>query len=231
MYMQIAVFILGMLLLSSPVAAGTCKSELIGLTATFFSEGKQWAITWKADGVHKEKADYYGNNKNRTNEYASMSDYRAEHLPHNLLNSNKKFNVPFDISKKEGLLVSAVHNGSNMDHKAKEFAIVDLKNQKIIQRLETEYGIGSLAWSPDSKYFAVLYAQDVTKDVFKGPIDWLAEYLGHGNGYWTFYLRIYLPDGTPVCTEEVAKKISNAMSYIDWEMKKQFRTDGVLGNQ
>jgi hypothetical protein len=79
----------------------------MGLTATFFSEGNQWSITWKTDGAHKEKADYYGNKKDRTNEYASISDYRSESLPQKLLNHDKEFNIPFDISQNGVLLIAA----------------------------------------------------------------------------------------------------------------------------
>jgi WD40 repeat protein len=175
-------------------------------------------MTWKADGAHKLKTDFNRNRRegDRTNVSAGLSDKRSENLPQTLLSPDKQFNVPFDISQNGDFLIAAIYNKSEILFRSRQFAVVDLKYQKIVRIIDAEHSIGSLAWAPDGKYFAALSEQDVTKQVFKGPLDWLAEHLGHGNYYGTFYLTIYKSDGTSVCTEQVATKLPNAMSYIDW---------------
>ncbi len=179
-------------------------------------------MTWNTDGVLKKKADYYGYKKEgyyRTNEFDSAGNWRSATLPQALLNSDKQFNVPFDISPNKELLVAGIHPGkmgSLLIQPCKQFAIVDLKQNKILKTIDTKDNVESLAWAPGGKYFVVLHKQDVTEHVFKGPIDWLASSVGHPIGYTTFYLTVYQLDGTPLCTEQIAKKLPDAMSYIDW---------------
>ena len=233
MSMQIVKTIIVMILISSPVAATECQSKLIGLRVYFYSRGEQWSKTWKANGVHKEEADYYANLKedSRTNMHDSRGNERSKRLPQTLLankmaqqqaagncepNPGKEFNIPFDISQNGELLIAAIYEKSQISHPSQQFAIVDLKKQKIVRINDSEYRIEALAWAPDGKNFVVLYSQDVTDHVFKGPIDWLASLAGHPIGYWTFYLTLYQHDGTEVYTEQVEKKLPNAMSYLDW---------------
>ncbi len=218
MSMQVVTGIIVMLLLSSPVAATECKAELTGLIVYFSSHDDDWSMSWKADGVHKEKIAYYVNRKDgiRTNVYHSAGDTRSKSLPQALLSPDKQFNIPFDISKDGKSLIAAIYVKSDMDHPSKQFAIVDLGKQKIVRMSDSEYSVRSLAWAPDDKHFAVLGYQIVTEQVIKGPLDWLASFVGHPISYYTFYLTIYKPDGTSVCTAQVAKKLPDAMSYIDW---------------
>jgi hypothetical protein len=227
MYLQITTNVVIIFLLGSSVLASECKNEPLGLSVYFFSEGDQWSVTWMNDGKHKKKANYYNARKEpiRTNVHESSGNWRAEKLPLGLLSSKEMFNVPFEVSQNKELLIAAIYEDSHISYPSQRFAIVDLRKQEIVRIIEAEYQVRSLAWSPDSKYFAVLYERDVTKQVFKGPLDWFAELLGHGISYSTFYLTIYHADGTAVCTEEVAKKKPRAMSFIDWgnrfdELKK-----------
>jgi hypothetical protein len=216
--MKKVIIVMIIMFLGLPATADECKSKLTGLSAYFYSKGDEWALKWMADGVHKEKAHFYDHVKEpyRTNVYDSQGNMRADRLPHALLSPGKQFNVPFEISQNNNLLIAAIHKKSGVMSAPNQLAIVDLKGQQIIRTIESEYNIESLAWAPDDNVFVVLYRQDVTKQVFKGPIDALAEHIGHGNYYWTFYLTIYRPDGTAVCTEKIAKKLPNAMSYLDW---------------
>ncbi len=233
MFMQLATYIVILFMITLPAVATECKSELMGLTVFLASRDKEWLITWKADGVHRKEADFYGNLKEgyRTNIYDSRGNKRSENLPQTLLkgldnrtdktegcgSSNVQFNVPFDISQNGDILIAAIHDNKLMIFPAKKLAIVDLKKQKIVRIIETNDKIRSLALAPDSKYFAVLYAQDVTKQVFKGPKDWLADFVGHPISYYTFYLTLYQPNGTLVCTEQIEKKVPLADGYLDWE--------------
>jgi hypothetical protein len=219
MSMQIVVGIIVMLLISSPVAAAECKTELTGLVVYFSSHDDDWSISWKADGVHKDKIAYYINRKDgiRTNVYHSAGDERARRLPQALLSTDNQFNIPFDISRESKLLIAAIYDKSDMDHPSTKFAIVDIVKQRIVRTVDSEYSVRSLAWAPDDRHFAVLGYQIVTEQVIKGPLDWLASFVGHSISYYTFYLTIYKPDGTSVCTAQVAKKLPDAMSYIDWE--------------
>ena len=111
MFVQIAISIISVLLLSSPAAAVECKSELTGLTVYFYSKGNEWSKTWKADGVHKRKTDYNSNRKEgvRTNISEGLIDKRSESLPQMLLQPDKQFNFPFDISQNGKLLIAAIH--------------------------------------------------------------------------------------------------------------------------
>ena len=236
--MQLVICMLITLLIGSPAIAAECKTELTGLVVYFSSREDDWSISWKADGVHKEKISYYVNRKDgiRTNVHDSRYNY-AKSLPQTLLvntmdqqqtvgecepNPGNEFNVPFDISQNGALLIAAIYNrkspaGIGPSYPSQKFGIVDLKKNRLVNIVGSRYSVRSLAWAPSDKYFAVLYKQDVTDQVFKGPIDWLASMAGHPIGYWTFYLTLYQSDGTPVCTTQVAKKLPNAMGYIDWE--------------
>lgn len=208
-------------MLSVLVAAAECKSELIGLSVFLASKQKQWSITWDADGVHKRDADYYGNIKNRTNIQDSRGDKRSEKLPHHLLKNDQQFNIPFDISEKGNLLIASIYNREIVLPYSRKLAIVDLKKQKILKIIETEYAIRSLRWAPSNKEFAVLYSKVVTDQVFKGPMDWLGQLLGHPVQYDTFYLTVYNAEGMLLCIEQVAEKLPIADGYIDWKKEKE----------
>ena len=235
--MQLVICMLITLLTGSPAIAAECKTELTGLAVYFSSREGDWSISWKADGVHKEKISYYVNRKDgiRINVHDSRYNH-AKSLPQTLLvntnsqqqtadecetNPGQEFNIPYDISQNRELLITALYSkkspsGIGPSYPSQQFAIVDLRKQEIVKIIKSEYSVRSLAWSPDNKKFAVLYKQDVTDHVFKGPIDWLASVAGHPIGYWTFYLTLYQPDGIPICTVQAEKKLPNAMGYIDW---------------
>lgn len=243
MFMQtkIVISILFLFIMSVPAAAAECTSELHGITAYFLSRGDQWSLSWDAAGVHKRKIPYYVNRNERirTNVHESWrSLYEdSENLPQHLLAPDvpvdgrsgieqpnecekkltPKFNVPFAVAKSGEFLIAAIYEDGNTSWASKQFAIVDLKKQEIVKIIKTENKVISLAWAPDSKSFAVLYEQDVTENVFKVPVDWLAALVGHPIGYWTFYLTVYRPDGVELCSKQIEKKLPNAMSYIDWE--------------
>jgi hypothetical protein len=219
MFLRVTMYIIIMFMVSLPAVAVECKTDLIGITVFFLSHGDEWSITWKTDGVHKKKDDYNSNlGDYRTNYNNGFGDKRSESLPQKLLASDKQFNVPFAILLNDELLIATVYKASSfLTSRSKQLAVVDLKRQKIVRTVETEYYVQAVAWAPDSKYFAVLYEQDVTKQVFKGPLDWLASLVGHPIGYWTFYLTIYQPDGTELCTTLIEKKLPDAMSYMDWK--------------
>jgi len=215
--MQIAIYIASFLMFSQPVAATECKSELLGLTVFLASGQKQWFITWDADGVHKRNADYYGNIKDRTNIQDSRGDKRADTLPHHLLKNNEQFNIPFDVSEKGTLLITTIYNREIVLPWSKKLAVVDLKNKKMLKIIETEYYVRSLGWAPGNQQFAVLYSKIVTDQVFKGPLDWLGQLLGHPVQYDTFYVAAYSAEGRLLCIGQVAEKLPTAEGYIDWE--------------
>ncbi len=217
MILRLVICIAIMLLLIFPAAADECKPELHGLTVFLMSKQKQWSLTWDANGVHKGNADYYGNIRNRTNIQDSRGDKRAENLPHRLLNNDQQLNIPFDISERSKLLIATIYPRQIVLPWSKKLVVVDLEKNKILKTIETEYYVRSLGWAPDNKQFAVLYSKTVTDQVFKGPLDWLGQFLGHPVQYDTFYVATYNAKGSMLCLEQVAEKLPLAEGYLDWE--------------
>ena len=131
---------------------------------------------------------------------------------------DKRFDIPFDISRNEELLIASIYKNFFALIPSKKFAVVDIKRKQIIRMLETDYYVASLAWAPNGSRFAVLFSEDVTKQTLKrfGPLNLFADFLGHPISYDTFYLAIYDSTGTLLCTERIIETIPLGEGYLEW---------------
>ena len=115
------------------------------------------------------------------------------------------------------MVVSTVHGRANTLPPSQEFAIIDIGARKVLHFVKTDYYIESVTWSPTGRYFAVLLSENVTKHLWKDPLDLLGSLLGHPRSYYTLHAVIYTLDGKAACKRTIMEKLLNGKGYIDWE--------------
>jgi hypothetical protein len=178
-----------------------------------------WLYTWQANKMQKKQASFAGAyTKERTNVIKGPPDKRSESLPQDLVLPDKRFDAPFDISRNGEFLIAAIYNKSIVLLPSKKFAVIDMKRKQIIRMLEIDYYVRSLAWSPNGNYFAVLFAENVTKQTLKRFSfgDLIGGFLGHPTSYYTFHVAVYDAGGRLLCTERVIETIPVGMGYLEW---------------
>ncbi len=182
-------------------------------------EGSYRAFIWDAEGLKKIKnPSRPDDSRSRTNVARPFGDKPSFDLPQNLLPQDTHLDVPFEVSRDGRMLVSAVHRGgANTLGATKEFAVVDLTAKRLVHLLKADYNIRSVTWSPTGRYFALLFEENVTKQLWKGPLDLLGGLVGHPRSYYTLYSVIYTLDGKSICKRTIAEKLLFGRGYIDWE--------------
>jgi hypothetical protein len=84
---------------------------------------------------------------------------------------------------------------------------------KIYDENEDRYYIDSLAWSPDSKWIAVLKHSSRTG---YGPIDLIALMAGHGVPYMTYYLDVIDLSGNLVAHTKLTSEVKGSWGWLVW---------------
>lgn len=180
-------------------------------------DGSYRAFRWNAEGLQKiNNPSRPDNPESRTNVARLRGDERSSGLPQELFRPDRRLDVPFAVSRDGRMAVSAVHGRGDTLLPSQEFAIVDLKAKRLVHLVKTEYYIGSLTWSPTGTYFAVLFRENVTKQLWKGPLDLLGDLAGHPRKYYNLHAVIYNLDTKVVCTKTIMTKLLYGEGYIDW---------------
>jgi len=181
-------------------------------------DGSYRAFRWNAQGLEKIKNPSPPDDpESRTNVARPFGDERSSDLPQELFLPDRRLDVPFAVSRDRRMAVSAVHGRANTLPLSQEFAVIDLGARKVLHLLKMDYYIASVTWSPTGRYFAVLLRENVTKQLWRGPLDLLGGLLGHPRSYYTLHAVIYTLDGKATCKRTIAEKLLNGKGYIDWE--------------
>ena len=200
------------------IYADGCNSLGSGLRINISGIDESWLFIWSASGIEKQKGVYSSEDFSfRLNIHRPSSDKRSGDLPQDLLGVGMRLDVPFAMSHNGQMLISSAYPDRYVLILSKRFAIIDLKTRKLLRVIDTGYYVRSLAWSPTGKYFAVLSSKDVTSQKWKGPVDWIAKFLGHPRQYYTLYVDIYNINGEMVCRKLLIEKLLQGRGYLDWE--------------
>ena len=120
---------------------------------------------------------------------------------------------PYLASPDKRYVAASISTGSSAN--PRDFVIVDTQTTKTIALIkgnENRYMIG-LAWSPDSKWIAVL------KDSLRlgwGPLDILGRLLGHPPVYMTFYLEVVNLAGDIVAHSKLIWETRDSWGWVVW---------------
>ncbi len=223
---RILKYLLVLLIVSAPLAwnseicANTCNPSEgtlnINLTGTYGT----WAFSWDARRLKKQKAKYnWKDFDNRMNMQGGVSDKRSEGLPKSLAGQNNRFDIPFAYSHNGEKAIAAIHHDGYALPLSRRFALIDIKNAKLVRTFDTEYYVESVAWSPSDKYFAILASEDATKQKkWKGPLDFLGKLLGHPISYYTFHVTIRdALSGNEVCRRTIVEQVEQGRGYVEWK--------------
>jgi WD40 repeat protein len=200
------------------IYADGCTSLGSGLRINISGIDESWLFIWSASGIEKQKNVHsWEDSDERLNIHRPSSDKRSGELPQDLLGPGMRLDVPFAVSHNGQMLISSIYPEGFVLIISKRFAIIDLKSRKLLRVIDTGYYVHSLAFSPTDKYIAVLLSQDVTSQKWKGPVDWIAKFLGHPRQYYTLYVDIYNSNGEIVCRKLLIEKLLQGRGYLDWE--------------
>jgi len=161
----------------------------IGITAP----GKSWFYEWSTAGLklsEKRNEDFSEVGAAPPGGvYGGRWDEKAAGLPQNFLGAEFRLDAPFTVSPDGRLLVTSVYpaHGEFRLSSSSKLALIDRKSRHPIVTFDAWCDVESLTWAPSGKLFAVLLSQNVTKKVWKGPLDWFADFLGHPISYYTLY--------------------------------------------
>jgi len=194
---------------------------------------KSYFYEWSASGLKltgKRKGEFSTVDASPAGSvYAGRWDEHVTGLTQDFLGTDLRLDAPFAVSRNGQLLISAVYPAHSdlMLSPSRKLALIDLRTKRLILSFRAWCEVGSLAWSPKGKYFAVLLSQDVTKKVWKSPLDWFAMLVGHPISYHTLYVATYDLDGRVLCEKRLVDNLSIGRGYIVWEQAEG--TEGDSG--
>jgi WD40 repeat protein len=198
--------------------ADKCDFEGTSIRAYVQWDGSYRAFRWNTEGLEKIRNPSPPDDpRSRTNVARPFGDELSSELPQQLFLPDRRLDVPFSVSRNGRMAVSAVHGRANTLPLSQEFAVIDLRAKSLLHLVKTDYYIESVTWAPTGRYFAVLFSENVTKQLWKGPLDLLGDILGHPRSYYTIHAMIYTLDGKVMCKRTIAEKLLNGKGYIDWE--------------
>jgi hypothetical protein len=204
-------------------SAGADKFDFEGTDIRVYVRwnGSYRAFRWTAEGLEKIKnpSPPY-DPRSRTNVARPFGDELSSELPQQLLPPDMRFDVPFAVSRDMRMAVSAVHGADESFSACQRFAVIDLTAKRLMHLVHTDYYIESVTWSPTGRYFAVLFSENVTKQLWKGPLDLLGGLLGHPRSYYSVHAAIYTVEGKVICRRTVMEKLLNGQGSIDWMVVK-----------
>jgi len=195
----------------------------IGITGS----GKAWFYEWSAPGLKltkKQKQEFSTVGTAPSGAvYAGEWDEKAAGIPQNFLGVDFRLDAPFAVSLDGQLLVTSVYpaHGEFRLSSSQELALINRNNKRLMVTFEAWCDVRSVTWAPSGKHFAVLLNQDVTKKVWKGPLDWWANFIGTTISYYTLYAATYDLQGKLLCQKRLNEKLSIGRGYLVWEAAKK----------
>jgi hypothetical protein len=197
--------------------------------------GKSWFYEWSSSGLkltEKRNDESFAEvSAPEESVYAGEWYEKVAGLPQDFLSTGERLDTPFAVSPDGQWLISAVYPGSGsvMLSPSRTLALIDRKSKRLVCNFQAQYKVKSLAWAPSGKHFAVLLSHDVTKEVWKGPLDWFASLVGHPISHHTLYAAIYDLQGKLLCEKRIIEKLSIGRGYLVWEAAKKSKGVNVEG--
>jgi hypothetical protein len=189
--------------------------------------GKAWFYEWSAAGLkltEKRKQEFSTVGTAPPGVvYAGEWDEKTAGLPQDFLGADFRLDAPFAISPDGRFLVTSVYpaHGEFRLSLSQKLALIDRKGKRLILSFNAWCEVRSLSWAPSGKYFAVLLNQDVTKEVWKGPLDWWGKLIGHPISYHTLYAAMYDLHGKLLCQKRLNEKLRIGRGFLVWEAAKK----------
>jgi hypothetical protein len=123
---------------------------------------------------------------------------------------------PFLTSPDEHYLAASISLKPPNDGLPISFVIYESQGKTLVAEVKGErlYYIESLAWSPDSRYIAVMKKQNVIKP--RGPLEILAAISGHPVPYNDYWLEVYDVRGDLVARSQIAKNVAGSWGEVIW---------------
>jgi hypothetical protein len=194
----------------------------IGITGS----GKAWFYEWSPAGLkltEKRKQEFSTvGTAPPSAVYAGEWDEKAAGVPQDFLGADFRLDAPFAVSLDGSFLVTSVYpaHGEFRLSPSPKLALIDRKNKRLIRTFDAWCDVRSVTWAPSGKFFAILLNQDVTKEVWKGPLDWWGKQIGHPLTYHTLYAAIYNIQGKLFCQKRLNEKLRIGGGYLVWETAK-----------
>jgi hypothetical protein len=185
--------------------------------------GESWFYEWSASGLKLTDKRNEGFSAVGVappgGVYAGEWDENAAGVPHDFLGADLRLDAPFAVSPDGQLLLTSVYpaEGELFLSSSPKIALIDRNSKRLAFSFDAPCNVKSLTWAPSGKYFAVLLSQNVTKEVWKGPLNWFASMVGHPISYYTLYATTYDLEGKVLCERRLNEKLRRSSGYLVWE--------------
>jgi hypothetical protein len=122
---------------------------------------------------------------------------------------------PFALSGDKQYLVAAMDLKPPLDSAPQHLVVVRTQTSEIVYQSGKGGGyIEAVAWSPDSRYVAVL-RREVTKHI-GSPLDLLSSMSGHPVQYSNYWVDVIDVNGKPVARAQVASAVKGSWGTVVW---------------
>lgn len=159
--------------------------SLDGMLSSSYS-GEDWRYEWTAKGVVQDRIK---------TEHASPPQVQ-------------------ELSPDGGYRLVSSHPGASRGFGGRDLYLVETNTGSPVRAFHSLYDIDSVAWSPDSRYFATLERKEVSGvRTFK---DLIITIFFSGIRYDDIYLEVYDLEGNDVCSTRIAEELPMAYGNIYW---------------
>ena len=147
----------------------------------------------------------------------NVENFKIDNLP---FESDMHYRGPYLVSADKSLVVAGIeYKGANL-YLSSDFIIADLKEKKILFKSKSKEPriIEKIAWSPDSKYFAIIQKSEKSLFSLKNI---LSSMVGHPVRSNIYYLKIYDRLGQIYGQSEIASGLIGSYVELLWSAKEK----------
>ena len=125
---------------------------------------------------------------------------------------------PYLVSPDKNKAVATIAYKKSRWMRPTSYVVGDLSGKKLTTvRRDEELSVDAIAWSPDSKYVALLRSKQVS--VLHGPMEILSSCAGHPVQYSDYFLEVIDAEGNPVVSAKLLGPITGSWGEIVWEQE------------
>lgn len=122
---------------------------------------------------------------------------------------------PYLVSPDKNKTIASVSFRKSVNYGPYAYILSDVTSNKVIVGpRETDFFIDALAWSPDSKFVALLRKKQVS--VLHGPKEILSACSGHPVQYSDYFLEIIDAQGNMIASTKIAGPITGTWGEMVW---------------